>query len=232
MARLRRALAGCRCPVPGTGGSCWGWTSARGCARTPRPARGGCSAIHGRGQGQRADDPRLAVLVRGRAGDPAAPPGPRCPGRGPARPGRRRHRSDRDPSARGGRPAARGRAAGHAGDPDILVVFDAGYDVCRLAFLFGRSARQVLGRIRSDRVLCALPQPPRPPGPRRAPAATRPAFALARAGDGPPRRHDQHRHQPLRHAPAPRPGTGSTPAWNTAAPGSTTTVISPSWRAP
>jgi len=30
------------------------------------------------------------------------------------------------------RPAARGRPDG---DPDILVVFDAGYDVCRLAFL-------------------------------------------------------------------------------------------------
>src|ERR671915_2191734 len=34
----------CRCRGPRTGGSCSPWTSARGCARTPRPARNGCSA--------------------------------------------------------------------------------------------------------------------------------------------------------------------------------------------
>ena len=33
----------CRCP-PWVGGSCSRWMSARGCVRTPRPARTGCSA--------------------------------------------------------------------------------------------------------------------------------------------------------------------------------------------
>jgi DDE superfamily endonuclease len=41
--RLRRALTCHRCP-PWVGGSCSRWMSARGCARTPRPARSGCSA--------------------------------------------------------------------------------------------------------------------------------------------------------------------------------------------
>jgi DDE superfamily endonuclease len=49
------------------------------------------------------------------------------------------------------------------GDPDILVVFDAGYDVTRLAFLLADLPVQLLGRIRSDRVFY-LPAPPRLPG--------------------------------------------------------------------
>jgi len=50
--------------------------------------------------------------------------------------------------------------AGHwgAGDPPILVIFDAGYDVARLAFLLADLPVQVLGRLRSDRVLCLPPQ--------------------------------------------------------------------------
>ncbi|MFF4019296.1 NF041680 family putative transposase [Streptomyces sp. NPDC001843] len=39
------------------------------------------------------------------------------------------------------------------GDPDILIVVDAGYDVPRLAFLLKDLPVQVLGRMRSDRVL-------------------------------------------------------------------------------
>src|SRR5699024_2363585 len=38
------------------------------------------------------------------------------------------------------------------GDPDILVVFDAGYDVTRLAHLLADLPVQLLGRLRSDRV--------------------------------------------------------------------------------
>jgi hypothetical protein len=55
--------------------------------------------------------------------------------------------------------------AGHwqDGDPDILVIFDAGYDVARLAFLLADLPVEVLGRLRSDRVM-RLPAPPRPPG--------------------------------------------------------------------
>src|SRR5713101_8271187 len=56
-------------------------------------------------------------------------------------------------------------AAGHwgEGDPAILVVFDAGYDVTRLAFLLADLPVEVLGRLRSDRVM-KLPAPPREPG--------------------------------------------------------------------
>jgi hypothetical protein len=49
------------------------------------------------------------------------------------------------------------------GDLDVLVVFDAGYDVTRLAFLLADLPVEVLGRLRTDRVL-RLPVPPRAPG--------------------------------------------------------------------
>jgi hypothetical protein len=49
------------------------------------------------------------------------------------------------------------------GDPRILVIFDAGYDVPRLAFLLADLPVEVLGRLRSDRVM-RLPAPPRRPG--------------------------------------------------------------------
>ena len=47
------------------------------------------------------------------------------------------------------------RAAGHwsPGDPPMLVVLDAGYDVCRLAFLLADLPIQLIGRIRADRVM-------------------------------------------------------------------------------
>jgi DDE superfamily endonuclease len=56
-------------------------------------------------------------------------------------------------------------AAGHwrEGDPAILVVFDAGYDVTRLAWLLADLPVDLLGRLRSDRVM-QLPAPPRRPG--------------------------------------------------------------------
>ena len=55
--------------------------------------------------------------------------------------------------------------AGHwgDGDPAILVIFDAGYDVTRLAWLLGDLPVELLGRLRSDRVM-KLPAPPRRPG--------------------------------------------------------------------
>ena len=49
------------------------------------------------------------------------------------------------------------------GDPAILVVFDAGYDVTRLAWLLADLPAGLLGRLRSDRVM-QLPAPPRRPG--------------------------------------------------------------------
>jgi DDE superfamily endonuclease len=51
----------------------------------------------------------------------------------------------------------------HDGDPPILVVFDAGYDVTRLAYLLADLPAELLGRLRSDRVM-QLPAPPRQPG--------------------------------------------------------------------
>lgn len=48
----------------------------------------------------------------------------------------------------------------HHGDPEVLVVFDAGYDLARLAFLLADLPVEVLGRLRSDRVF-RLPAPPR-----------------------------------------------------------------------
>jgi len=55
--------------------------------------------------------------------------------------------------------------AGHwqQGDPAILVILDAGYDVTRLAYLLADLPVELLGRLRSDRVML-LPAPPRQPG--------------------------------------------------------------------
>jgi DDE superfamily endonuclease len=56
-------------------------------------------------------------------------------------------------------------AAGHwhHGDPDILVIFDAGYEPARLAWLLRDLPVQVLGRLGTNRVLRQAP-PPRQPG--------------------------------------------------------------------
>jgi DDE superfamily endonuclease len=53
-------------------------------------------------------------------------------------------------------------SAGHWREDDrpILVIFDAGYDMTRLAWLLADLPVQVLGRLRSDRVM-QLPAPPR-----------------------------------------------------------------------
>jgi hypothetical protein len=50
----------------------------------------------------------------------------------------------------------------HEGDLPVLVIFDAGYDLTRLAWLLADLPVQVLGRLRSDRVM-QLPTPPRRP---------------------------------------------------------------------
>jgi hypothetical protein len=56
-------------------------------------------------------------------------------------------------------------AAGHwrEGDRPILVIFDAGYDPMRLAHQLADLPVEILGRLRSDRVL-HFPVPPRQPG--------------------------------------------------------------------
>jgi DDE superfamily endonuclease len=75
---------------------------------------------------------------------------------------------------------ARLRMAGHwhVGDPDVLIVMDSGYDVTRLAFVLADLPVEVLGRIRSDRVL-RLPKPPRLPGTIGRPLKHGPEIALS-----------------------------------------------------
>lgn len=62
------------------------------------------------------------------------------------------------------------------GDPDILIVLDAGYDTARLAFLLDGLPVEVLGRLRSDRVLSR-------------PAPSREEFLLASPAGGRPPKH-------------------------------------------
>ena len=64
------------------------------------------------------------------------------------------------------------------GDPDVLVVFDAGYDVTRLAFLLADLPVELLGRLRSDRVLY-FPALPRAPGANGRPSRHGPELKLA-----------------------------------------------------
>jgi DDE superfamily endonuclease len=74
------------------------------------------------------------------------------------------------------------------GDPDILIVCDAGYDVTRLAFLLADLPVELLGRIRSDRVL-RLPRPPRLPGTNGRPPKHGPEFALDKPSTWPEPQH-------------------------------------------
>ncbi|MCX5205654.1 transposase [Streptomyces sp. NBC_00237] len=62
------------------------------------------------------------------------------------------------------------------GDPDILVVFDVGYDVPRVAYLLTGLPIEVLGRMRSDRVM-------------RRPTPTQLRYALAYPRGGRPPKH-------------------------------------------
>src|ERR1019366_4243211 len=92
--------------------------------------------------------------------------------------------------------------AGHwrDGDPDILVVFDSGYDLTRLAWLLADLPVEVAGRLRSDRVMY-FPAPPRPAGANGRPARHGAALRLAGPGTRP---------VPAG-APAPRPTRDGTP---------------------
>jgi hypothetical protein len=82
------------------------------------------------------------------------------------------------------------RAAGHwhEGDPDVLIVMDSGYDVTRLAFVLADLPVELLGRIRSDRVLRG-PKPPRLPGTNGRPPRHGPEFALNRPATWSPPAH-------------------------------------------
>lgn len=63
------------------------------------------------------------------------------------------------------------------GDLDIVIVCDAGYDVTRLAYLLAELPVQLVGRIRSDRILL-FPAPPRTAGTTGRPLKHGTVFAL------------------------------------------------------
>ena len=119
-----------------------------------------------------------------------------------------------------------------AGDPDIVIVSDAGYDVTRLAWVLRDLPVELVGRVRSDRVM-RLPKPPQGARRRRRPAAqARPGIPLRQAGDlARARDHHGHRQPPTTARPRRRHGTGSTQGSPTAPHGSTMTVNFPWSRA-
>ncbi|MCX4681914.1 transposase [Streptomyces sp. NBC_01433] len=55
------------------------------------------------------------------------------------------------------------RGQWQADDPHIVIVADSGYDVTRLAWVLRDLPAELVGRVRSDRVI-RLPKPPRMPG--------------------------------------------------------------------
>jgi hypothetical protein len=93
-------------------------------------------------------------------------------------------------------------AAGHwrGGAPDILAVFDAGYDLTRLARLLRDLPVEVLGRLRSDRVMY-FPAPRGCPAPTVARCSTAPRSNSPTSGPVPPRPGHHHRDRQVRHRP-------------------------------
>ena len=111
--------------------------------------------------------------------------------------------------------------AGHWQDGDlrILVVFDAGYDVTRLAWLLADLPVELLGRLRSDRVM-QLPAPSRLPAPRAGPASTAGSWRCLTRLPGRTPRSPPARRPPGTGWPRPPRGTGCTRGSPTAPPGS------------
>ena len=81
-------------------------------------------------------------------------------------------------------------SAGHwrQGDPDIVIVADAGYDVTRLAYVLADLPLELVGRIRTDRVL-RFPKPARAAGTNGRPPRHGPEFRLANPHTWPPAQH-------------------------------------------
>jgi hypothetical protein len=74
------------------------------------------------------------------------------------------------------------------GDPQILIVADSGYDITRLAYVLADLPVELVGRLRSDRVL-RLPKPPRLPGTNGRPPKHGPEIALDKPGTWPTSQH-------------------------------------------
>ena len=75
-----------------------------------------------------------------------------------------------------------------AGDPNIVIVADTGYDITRLAHVLADLPVELVGRLRSDRVL-RLPKPPRLPGATGRPPKHGPEIALDRPATWPTPQH-------------------------------------------
>ena len=211
--RLRRSLAGL--PLPrGAGGRLMLAVDVSNCLRpgaVTSPERLFCH-VYGRGRAAQAgaDDPGLAVLGDRRAGAgrtswtavlDAVRLGP-----------------DDDKAevtaAQVRDVVTRLITAGHwrEGDPPILVIFDAGYDPMRLAYRLADLPMEVLGRLRSDRVL-HFPVPARRPGTPGRPSRHGRELALADPATWPRAAgyHDDGDH-PVRHRGGARLGPATPPA--------------------
>lgn len=94
------------------------------------------------------------------------------------------------------------------GDRDILIVFDAGYDAPRMACLLEGLPVEVLGRMRTDRVMRKpVPVPLDLPATGRTPAQARQRVPLRQARHlGRARCRNRAGHRPLRHRPRDRLG--------------------------
>jgi hypothetical protein len=98
--------------------------------------------------------------------------------------------------------------AGHwkPGDPRIVIVADTGYDITRLAYVLADLPVELVGRLRSDRVL-RLPKPPRPPGATGRPPRHGPEIALNKSATWPAPRHTTN-------TPTTRYGTATATSWD------------------
>ena len=213
-----------------TAGWSWPSTSPAGCGRTPTPHLSG-SCVTPMAEARTSTFPCPAGRTRSSARcNPAAARGP--------------HRWTRCVSPPGGDTATvtarqlrelvkRLIAAGQwqSGDPNVLVIADAGYDAPRLAHLLKDLPVQVLARMRSDRVL-------RRPTRRGSltPRAVRPG-AAASSSSGSPTPGAPRTRKPLPKPastalPPPGPGTGSAPSSPTARPGPRLTAPFRSSKAP
>lgn len=124
-------------------------------------------------------------------------------------------------------------AAGHwqPGDRDVLIVTDAGYDITRLAYVLADLPVELVGRIRSDRVL-RLPKPPRLPGTNGRPPKHGSEIALDKPATWPTRSTPRAPRPPATGSRSRPAGTGSTHGSPGAPAGSTTPASSPSSKAP
>ncbi|AQW56521.1 hypothetical protein SHXM_09984 [Streptomyces hygroscopicus] len=156
----------------------WRWTSHRGCVRTPTPPLTGAFA-YGYGENKHLMIPGwpysvVAALETGRTSWTAILDAVRlAPGADVAAVTTAQIREVIE------RLVASGQWTD--GDPDVLVVVDAGYDAPRQTHLLADLPVEILGRTRSDRVM-RRPTPPRVYDPK---GAGRPSTAASSSSASP-----------------------------------------------